>query len=408
MKLQILSLTTTAATVLLLLLSTIVALQRLPSANAVPAPYELTRQQIVDFRRDGVIVVRGMLEGETLENAVKAVDAIQRKRGWAQRLVHKIIPVYRNLSFQTYRKHEALQKVAFESTAPTICAKLMGLDEEFKKQATIKDDTTKNNTRSLRLLKEAIMGFSKGDLGCGWHVDDKTFWPCVDSHEDNPQHKTMSNNSNSNSNIKKKSRRRRQDAGINVWISLSPVNAEEGGGLAVAPGSHNLTGRGRTGKILRRARRAIASGEGRSTCALARLDPACHDYMETTKRVYDLQPGDAIIHDRYLFHKPDNFKESNNNIDDDKNNAIVTKQRISLRYMPSDATFFDNGLGVDGAANHKNLKTGDPLWKAGEYFPQAWPCQLEAEAGASPKQDVNLLGTKFLKNILASMLSKKK
>lgn len=408
MKLQIRSITTTAATVLLLLVWTVVALQHLPSTNAVPAPYELTRRQIADFRRDGVIVVRGMLEGETLDNAVKAVQTIQRKQGWAKRLVHKIVPIYRNLGFQTYRKHEALKTVAFDSTAPTICAKLMGLDEECKQKSTATtkdDDATKNNPRSLRLLKEAIMGFSKGDMGCGWHVDDKTFWPCVDSHQDNPQDSTISNNKRGNNN-----KSSRKDAGINVWISLSPVNAEEGGGLAVAPGSHNLTGRGRTGKILRRARIAIASMGGATTCALAKLDSASNDYMEATKRVYNLQPGDAIVHDRYLFHKPDNFKENNDNDgDEDKNNnTIVTNQRISLRYMPSDATFFDNGLGVDGAVNHKNLQTGDPLWKAGEYFPQAWPCQLEAEAKAHPRQDVDLLGTKFLKQIVASMLKKKK
>lgn len=413
MKLQIRSITTTAATVLLLIVWTVVALQHLPSANAVPAPYELTRRQIADFRRDGVIVVRGMLEGETLENAVKAVHTIQRKQGWAQRLVHKIVPVYRNLGFQTYRKHEALKTVAFDSTAPTICAKLMGLDEEYKQTAattttTKDDDTTKKNPRSLRLLKEAIMGFSKGDLGCGWHVDDKTFWPCVDSHQDHPQDSTLSNHKRSCRSPNNK--RRRIDAGINVWISLSPVNAEEGGGLAVAPGSHNLTGRGRVGKILRRARVAIASKGGATTCALAKLDPASNDYMEATKRVYNLQPGDAIVHDRYLFHKPDSFKENNNNDcdEDNDNNKIVTKQRISLRYMPSDATFFDNELGVDGAVNHKNLQTGDPLWKAGEYFPQTWPCQLEAEAKAHPRQDVDLLGTKFLKQMVVSMLKKKK
>lgn len=404
---------------LLLLVSTIVvSLSRFPSASAVPAPYELTKQQKADYRRDGVIVVRGMLEGETLEGAIQAAHTIQKKKAWSQRLFYKMFPVYSNLHFQTYRKHTALKQVAFDSTAPTIVAKLMGLDEEndnVNVRTTSQNSNSKSKsskkTRSLRLLKDAIMGFGKGDMGCGWHVDDKSFWPCEDSHDDNKDNPLVSNVSNNgNANNKNKSSNRR-NAGINVWISLSEVTAKEGGGLAVAPGSHNLTGKGRAGRAFQKARRAIASAGAQTTCALAMLEPTCQDHLEKIKRVYDLQPGDAIIHDRYLFHKPDNFKDDyENNTEGNNEDAAVTKQRISLRYMPSDATFFDNGAGIDGAAVHKNLKTGDSLEKAGEYFPQAWPCQLEAEAKASTREDGQLFGTKtlikFAKVMLASKMKK--
>lgn len=369
------------AVVLLHLLSAIVV-------AAVPAPYELTSQQIADFRRDGVIVIRGLLDGETLRDAVETVSKIENSRGWAQRLVHKIFPAYRNLDFQTYRKHKALQKVAFDSTAPTICAKLMGLDEEGKGAISTADSPP----RSLRLLKEAILGFGRGDEGCGWHVDDKFFWPCEDSHADNQ-----------NDGIKDKRQKRQADAGINVWITLSTLTAEEGGGLAVAPRSHDLTGRGRAGRIFRNARRAIVSKGPQTQCILDKVDPPCHDYIERSKRVYDLQPGDAIIHDRYIFHKTESFNEGI--IDHGKGE---TKNRISIRYMPSDATFFNSGAGFDGAANEKDLKTGDPLWKGGEYFPQVWPCQLEAEAKASPKRDVNPFGPSFLIRIAKKLLWKPK
>lgn len=365
------------ATVLMLVVSTIFLLQSLPTAHAEPAHYELTKRQISDFRRDGFIVVRGMLEGEILDDAVNAAHKIQKSQGWAQRMIHKLFPLYSNLSFQTHRKHKAFKKVAFDSAAPTIAAKLMGLDQEHKG----------GKSRTLRLLKEAIMGFSRGDLGCGWHVDDKTFWPCEDSHKDSDNHGTIL-------------RGQPRDAGINVWITLSPVTAEEGGGLAVAPGSHNLSGKGRVGRIVQRARRAIASGGQQTTCALARLDPESHAYMEEIKCVYDLQPGDAIVHDRYLFHKPDAFKKGN----DDE---MVVKQRVSIRYMPSDATYFGNENGLDRAVVHKNLQTGDPLWKAGEYFPQAWPSQLEDEAKASPQQDANMLGTSTLIEVGMKKISMK-
>ena len=88
------------AVVLLHLVSAIVV-------AAVPAPYELTSKQIADFRRDGVIVIRGLLDGGTLRDAVETVSKIEKSQGWAQRLVHKIFPAYRNLDFQTYRKHKA-------------------------------------------------------------------------------------------------------------------------------------------------------------------------------------------------------------------------------------------------------------------------------------------------------------
>ena len=379
--------TLAALTLLLLLVSTIVG-------NAAPAPYELTSKQLSDFRRDGVIVVRGMLSGERLQNAVAAAHTIQRKQSWGQRLVYKLFPSYRNLEFQTYRKHAAFKTVAFDSTAPTICAKLMGLDDEENGQ---QGDTTTSKPRSLRLLKEAVLGFSRGDTGCGWHVDDKTFWPSEDSHEDN--NKLVDKH-------KRSQHQRRREAGINVWITLSPVTAKEGGGLAVALGSHNLTGKGRAGKVLQKARRAIASKGAQTQCILDKIEPSCHNYMERNKRVYDLQPGDAIIHDRYVFHRADAFHEGLD--DDDKaETEDVTKQRISLRYMPSDATFFNTGHRVDAVAQRKQLQTGDPLWKAGEYFPQVWPSQLAAEAQASPQRDTNPFGGKVLVKIAKIMLTPK-
>merc|ERR1712176_187511 len=273
-----------------------------------------------------------------------------------------------------------------------------GLDKQSEEGAT-------QNCPSLRLLKEAVMGYRRGDRGCGWHVDDKGFWPCEDTHHDNSQqHNSGFAIKNRDRNPRKIKTLKRNRAGINVWITLSPVTAKEGGGLAVSPGSHNLSGSGKIGKLLRKARRAIASGKSQSTCSLAMLEPTCQEYMEKNKRVYDLQPGDAIIHDRYLFHKPDDFKEGS----PESTKDAATKQRISLRYMPSAATFFDNGADVDGAAVHKNLKTGDFLYEAGEYFPQVWPQQLEAEAKVSARQDENFYTTKFLFKLAGRILTSRK
>merc|ERR1712238_405633 len=134
---------------------------------------------------------------------------------------------------------------------------------------------------------------------------------------------------------------RRRDTGVNVWIALSPTTAKEGGGLAVSPGSHDLSGKNKVGRLVQQARLSIASLGSQTTCALAVLDPDSHAGLERRKRVYDMQPGDAIIHDRYCFHKPDAFHEEDEvNNDNDRTNwnnnkkkkeAIsITRQRISL------------------------------------------------------------------------------
>ena len=181
------------------------------SSSSKPASYNLTPQQLIDYQKDGVIVIRQMLQGEILEGAIKAANKIQRSRGISKRILYRMFPAYRTLSFQTYREHKALKKVAFDSTASTICAKLMGLDDHDDEEKRggrggggVRHDNNNNNNnsnikvkyddnhytgedederqvkgkqnhRSLRLLKDAVMGFSKGDNGCGWHIDGKCY-----------------------------------------------------------------------------------------------------------------------------------------------------------------------------------------------------------------------------------------
>ena len=177
------------------------------SSSSKPASYNLTPQQLIDYQKDGVIVIRQMLQGEILEGAIKAANKIQRSRGISKRILYRMFPAYRTLSFQTYREHKALKKVAFDSTASTICAKLMGLDDHDDEEKRgeggggVRHDSNNNNNvkveyddnhctgedederqekgkqnhRSLRLLKDAVMGFSKGDNGCGWHIDGQCY-----------------------------------------------------------------------------------------------------------------------------------------------------------------------------------------------------------------------------------------
>lgn len=345
------------------------------SGNGVgPASYNVTPDQIATYKRDGVVVIRGLLEGRELKEAIKAANRIQRSKGLGQRFLYRMNPSYRNLEFQTWRKHRALEKVAFDSAAPTICAKLMGLDGGDGAASSNNDDPTYSRDdgseeariyRPLRLLKDAVLGYSAGDTGCGWHVDDKVFWPCEDR------------------NLGKR------DAGANVWITLSSVTAAEGGGLAVAPGSHRLN-------FAKKARKAISSSF-HTTCSLERLAPDCHEKMEKIKAVYDLHPGDAIIHDRYIFHRPDAF------LDPIRSKKAGTKQRISLRYVPADATFFANTLNTEARAiEEKGIATGDFVSKGAEYFPQTWPNRLPEERSMKIRVEDNPFSMKTVIKMVVS------
>merc|ERR1719221_998987 len=91
------------------------------------------------------------------------------------------------------------------------------------------------------------------------------------------------------------------------------------------------------------------------------------------KMTYDMKPGDAIIHDRYTYHRSDPFA-TNHTI----NRKI--KHRISIRYMPANAKFYPlEGFQGDAAIAEKNMAKGDAISKAGEYFPQVWPVLLSEE-----------------------------
>lgn len=340
-------------------LSSLLTLTSLVSLNAnahdqlLPASYELSPKQIETFQQDGLVVIRGLLKGQELKDATKTVNRMKWKKSLGQRLLYRFFPSYCNLEFQTWRNNPALEKVAFESAAPTICAKLMGLDRNDDGDGD-GDGVAEGEEgfRPLRLLKDAVLGYKAGDTGCGWHVDDKFFWPCEDR------------------NIGER------DAGINVWITLSPVTAAEGGGLALVPGSHRAP-------FAEKARKAIQGGFSQ-TCFLEKLAPDCNEEMEKLKVVYDLEPGDAIFHDRYIFHRGDPFVDENKNENKNKNKIekkgrkLETKQRISLRYVPADATFYDN-YSEKRVVQARNLSTGDPVSKGCEYFPQTWPRRLPQE-----------------------------
>lgn len=274
----------------------------------------LSDDQIRIFQRDGVLLVRGLISGEELQAAVNDVDEVGRGEnpfGWKS---------YKNLKFHHWRSSKALKEIAFNSKVPKAAAQLINLQ------------STGGPEGPVRLLKDAILSFSPGNTGCGWHVDDKFFWPTED-----------------------------EKTGVNVWIALTHMPAKSGGGLAVSPGSHKE-------KFAQDAIPIIRAG---GTCGMEELSPETHQKLEAMKVVYDMEPGDAIIHDRWCFHKSDAFHED---VGED-----VILNRYSIRYMPEDAIAFDNQYDPVYKDPKYEGKVATELKGYGGYYPQVYPNAIESE-----------------------------
>lgn len=187
-------------------------------------------------------------------------------------------------------------------------------------------------------------------------MDDKGFWPCYDD-----------------------------TTGINVWIALSEISSATGGGLAIAPGSHKLEWNRQAASIIH---------ENFGTCNMETLAPDYHSILESMKVVYDMQPGDAIIHDRWLYHRADPFKKINSYIStssgssssgvDTSATATVSEtgylNRYSIRYMPETARAYNVGLmkpeytEIHFRDSKYTTFDGHPLSDFGtDYFPQVYP-----------------------------------
>ena len=278
-------------------------------------PRSLTSDELATYEAEGVVLVRGLLRGDALEHAISAAEAVVE--GQPRRF-----PAYRSISFQGWRTNTALRHVAMDSAAASVAAQCMRL-------------TCKQR---LRVMKDALLAFSPGDAGCGWHVDDKMFWPV---HDVAP----------------------RSDApvGCNVWIALTPVRTATGGGLAVAPRSARADWREDCRKVIAGE---VGGGIGPPrTCDMAGLSPECQAKLERSKALHDMEPGDALVAQRYCFHRSEPFAESAAD--------HPTRLAYSVRYESADAKLFDNTF--EAALKAKGLKDGEPVARAGAFYPQVWP-----------------------------------
>ena len=238
----------------------------------------LSRDEVATFERDGAVVVRGLVRGELLQRVLEARHSVQNSLPNNE---------YASLAFGAWQGHSALEELALRSTVTDAARQLLGRDD-------------------VHLLLDAFFELRSGQQGCGWHVDDKFFWPCEG------------------------------DDGLNVWIALDAVG-HDGGGLAFAPGTHLADF-----DDVRETIKTPVDGAA-ATCQLAELNPAQNARVEARKQVPLMNPGDAIIHKRNLFHRAVPFTTTTTTATDEKSIA-----RFSARYVPSDAVLDGFTLTEDG------------------------------------------------------------
>jgi hypothetical protein len=302
---------------------------------ALPRPAQLTPAEKTAFQRDGFLLQRALVPpGEELDELVKAGRSVYESHALLDRI---FAPSFAKLALQVWRQHPVFLQLAVESSLPSLAAALMQTTGEEEEPPAL--ESRKQQPATMRILKDGFFGFKpQSNTGCGFHVDDKSFWPADDA-----------------------------SGGVNFWLTLSPVRIAEGGGIRVVNASLI------TSEVARECRDVIRinnTGYGR-TCAMETLSPRCHQRLLAASVVYDMDPGDVLMWDRWTFHQSDPFRNTTSTTTD-TSRLPGPKMRYTIRYVPGTAR-------ADGMV-HESVAQGDLF--AGPYYPQVWPDTLPEEIKA--------------------------
>jgi len=295
---------------------------------AIPQAAELSPPEIAAFRRDGFLLLKHVISGDELAELRQAGERLFQSRGgltdWLMR------KVYSKLATQVWRQDAVFAQAAFETPFPALAAQLM------------------NQDAPLRILKDGFFGFQQGasksqsNTGCSFHIDDKFFWPTADD-----------------------------TTGVNVWLTLSFVTAAQGGGIRVV--NQSLV----PPDVARECLAVIRQHGPQSynaTCQMETLSPPCYQRLLAASVVYDMEPGDALLWDRWTFHRSEPFVEEDRmHGGSSSSSSSKHKLRYTIRYVPDTAV-------AEGAV-HPSVPQGARL-SGSPYYPQVWPTYVREEVDA--------------------------
>lgn len=316
----------------------------------------LTPQQLQDYHRDGFVFVQGLLsEQEAAQLKESAIYASSR--------LFDVFALfgksrYKTIMFDLWRTSSDIASLSLQAL-PHVAAQLM-THSDYNDNT----ETSRPHTETIRLLRDAFFAYQPPGEACGWHVDDAGFWPAVED-----------------------------TTGPTFWIALDPLLVSEGGGLAVL--NRTLFAETEPLDITEDSCRQAIAG---ATCDMTEKSPACHAKMEATKMEFDMRPGDAIVWDRFTFHRGVAGTEQ---LPED-----AIKQRYSVRYMPQ-------GSRAMGAV-HASVTQMAPF--DSPYYPQVWPQLLDSEVKAlehgldgdvTIQAALSLLSKRMVKKLTATIFPQK-
>mmetsp|Transcript_49553 Transcript_49553/g.55340 ORF Transcript_49553/g.55340 Transcript_49553/m.55340 type:complete len:461 (+) Transcript_49553:12-1394(+) len=362
-----------------------------PTPNIAPAKIfqidyqndELVSPEMQEaFDRDGVIAIRGLLDldllkllDDTTTNMIlKKKENIKTKEKKKPRVLTgrkknptQFFTVNQGAIFSSLiDKNSTVStsdvspfvKVAMMSSIPRVVANLLHFDD---------CDTCANKT--LRILRDIFLAKDGEEYVCGYHVDDLGFWPAL-------------------------AEKPAGDIGINAWVALDDMPIKNGGGFALAVGSHsaswkeeayNLTGSTHSFPDggFQSARDVLDNRPGNGTCNIQYTAPHLHRRMEETKRVYDIRYGDVIFHTRWLFHRTVPFhRDVVSQRFTDKEDPLLYR-RYSIRYGPGATSIIPNGWSTEPSVISEEKNGGRTADDVSQYdaawYPRVWPSISELE-----------------------------
>ncbi len=271
-------------------------------------PNQLTPEQIESYEKEGVVFVPGLIS-EQESNRLRVSGEYTMNRVFS---VSKLFgnSLYSGLGFDLWRTSPDIASFALQSL-PKVVASILPYSQNELGEV------------EFRLLRDAFFQYKAGGTGCGWHVDDPAFWPTEEDSD-----------------------------GPTVWIALDTIKVAEGGGLATFNRTKfkELAPENITESFCRETIKNVG------TCNMKTLSPECHAKMEECIMEWDMKPGDAIIWNRWTFHRG---VAAVGNISE----ADFIKRRYSIRYMPYGSKA--------GPFIHPSVEPGRPF--NSPYYPQVWP-----------------------------------
>jgi Phytanoyl-CoA dioxygenase (PhyH) len=285
----------------------------------------LTSVEMSDYQRDGSVLAKALLTREQVETVKNAI--VQARDPYAFFRFLTKPSFYDLILFDVWRSTATIAVLALKSL-PIVAADIMFPSSEQQQE---------QEQQPFRLLRDAYFRYAPGGSGCGWHVDDGAFWP---THNDT--------------------------SGVTIWIALDDMT--HGGGLLMA--NRTMV----SDETVQQCRAAIDG----HTCDMETLAPDCYATMERAKIQWQVQPGDAILWDRWTYHRTDPIVAAKVVIGPDgraagSSSTKSTLSRYSIRYVPATATAL--GL-LHWSVPPNGTFVGSP------YYPQVWPTLLAAETKA--------------------------